>query len=134
MAELDDIYELEDADRKIIASELADLDESEAGYEDLKAKLETLMAQKTKKFIEEQKARMEELVSKKVAEALTNKNSMAEEVVAEEESESTEEILDNAEVEEESVPNNIAETSQQEATLSDQFKSVFNRDNVNIKY
>ena len=74
------------------------------------------------------------MISQKVAEALSNKNSMAEEVVAEEESESTEEILDNAEVEEESVPNNIAETSQQEATLSDQFKSVFNRDNVNIKY
>ena len=92
------------------------------------------MAQKTKKFIEEQKATMEKVISQKVAEALTNKNSMAEEVVAEEESESTEEILDNAEVEEESVPNNIAETSQQEATLSDQFKSVFNRDNVNIKY
>ena len=134
MAELDDIYELEDADRKIIASELADLDESEAGYEDLKAKLETLMAQKTKAFIKEQQAKMEELVSKKVAEALSNTKASAEEVVAEEQSESTEEILDNAEVEEESVPNNIAETSQQEATLSDQFKSVFNRDNVNIKY
>ena len=35
MAELDDIYELDDSDRQVIASELSNLDESEAGYEDL---------------------------------------------------------------------------------------------------
>lgn len=132
MAELDDIYELDDTDRQVIASDLSTLDESEAGYEAFKEKLEALMGPKAKAFIKEQEAMMNQRIAEEVAKAL--KTAKAEEVVAEEESESTEEILDNAEVEEESVPNNIAETSQQEATLSDQFKSVFNRDNVNIKY
>ena len=132
MTELDEIYDMDDSDRKIIASELVSLDQAETGYDDFKTKLEAMWNVKTKVFKEEQQALIQKRISDEVAKALDA--SKAEADVPTLKSESTEEILDHAEVEEETVPNNSAEISKQEQTLSDQFKSVFNRDNVNIKY
>lgn len=131
MSEIDEIYELNDSDRQIIASELSELDQSEAGYEAFKKKLEALLGPKAKAFIKEQEAMMNQRIEEEVAKALKVTN--AEEATAEQVSQSTEELLNNAEVDEESVPNNNAQASQEDG-LSNQFKSIFNRDNVNIKY
>jgi hypothetical protein len=132
MTEIDEHYELDDADRKIVASEITSLEEGDESFNTFKEKLEVMWKTKSKAYVEEHQQAIEDHIAEEVAKRLAE----AEVAPVTQESESTEQIFENAEVEDEeaALTNNSAEISKQAATLQDQFKSVFNRDNVNIKY
>lgn len=131
---LDETYELEDEDRKVLAAEVSSLDESEESFASLQEKLTVMWRHKDKSYIKEQQEVMEAKVNEEVEKRLQAFNESKASVEDAPESESTEEILENAEVEEEVITNNNGQAAKQEASLTEQFRAVFNRENVNIKY
>ena len=130
MGELDDMFDLEDEDRIVLASELKEL--ASDSYDDYKEKLSIVWKHKTKAFKQEQEKiyqeKLEEEVQKRLAE-LSEKGTEAEassEEVAEE-------AIENVEAEEDSVTNNDASSAKEELSLKEKFKQAFNKDNVTIQ-
>ena len=121
MSELDDMFELEDEDRMIIASDLKAIKESKA-YDEYKSKLSVSWRHKTKAFKEEQEKlfneKLEAEVQKRLGELSSSNQaeSSAEEVA--------EEAIENAEAEEEAVANNNAESATEDLSLREQFKKL----------
>jgi hypothetical protein len=133
MAEIDEEYELDADDRKIVASEVSQLGESQEAFDGLKEKFAVMWKTKTKAFIEEAEAKIQEKINEEVQKRVESLNlSKASEGAAVEES--VEDVLENAQVEEVVVTNNSAEASKQEETLAQKFSSVFTKENVNIQY
>jgi hypothetical protein len=121
MASFDEEYELTDEDRKIIASDIKELDEENfASYQE---KMTVLLRDKNKETLaakaEETKAATEEVVAE-VAEA-SQEEEEAKEVV--------ENALDNAEVEEDAV---AATTDVEEPTVYNKYKAAFSLENFKI--
>ena len=134
MAEIDEQYELDDADRKIVASEVGQIDSAEESFVALQDKFAVVWKTKTKAFIEQSNAEMQAKIDEEVQKRI---DSLSEVKASEpsEQNESTEDVLENVEVESvEVATNNNAEASRKEETLAEKFRSVFTRENVNIKY
>lgn len=148
MEALNEVYELDEDDSKILASELADLDGSEESFAGYQEKLAKVWKHKNKEFIAaEQKAfedRVAQEVEKRIAQTAeasveeqpevseaseTSETSETEEV---EGSEDVEEALDSLEVEEAAVVNNN-ETSSEGESLRDRFAKTF-KESVKISY
>jgi hypothetical protein len=123
MTSFDEKYELTDEDRKVIASDIKELDEE--AYSAYTEKMAVLLSAKDKEAIAAVAAAVEE-------EAKASKEETAEEVVASEEEtneEVVEEALDNAEVEADAV---ATTTEPEEQTLYEKYKNAFSVDNFNI--
>ena len=123
MASFDEKYELTDEDRKVIASDIKELDEE--AYSAYTEKMAVLLSAKDKEAIAAVAAAAKE-------EAEASKEEAAEEVVASEEEtneEVVEEALDNAEVEADAV---ATTTEPEEQTLYEKYKNAFSVDNFNI--
>jgi hypothetical protein len=129
MSVIEDIYELNDESRKVVANELKDLNESEESFATFQEKLEVVLKHQNKEFIakqeEEFNAKLAEAVEQRIAE-LKSENSSEEEAI--------EEAIDNVSAEEEVVANNNAESSEEELSLKDKFKQAFSEDNLTINY
>ena len=129
MSVIEDIYELNDESRKVVANELKDLDESDESFATFQEKLEVVLKHQNKEFIakqeEEFNAKLAEAVEQRIAE-LKSENSSEEEAV--------EEAIDNVSAEEEVVANNNADSSEEELSLKDKFKQAFSEDNLTINY
>ena len=130
MSLVEDIYELDEQSRKVVANELKTLDSSEESFAQFQEKLQVVLKHQNKEFIEKQQeefnTKLAEAVEKRIAE-LNSESSSEEEVV--------EEAIDNASAEEEeAVANNNAEVSQEEESLSEKFKKAFSEDNLTINY
>jgi len=129
MSVIEDIYELNDESRKVVANELKDLDESDESFATFQEKLEVVLKHQNKEFIakqeEEFNAKLAEAVEQRIAE-LKSENSSEDEAV--------EEAIDNVSVEEEVVANNNADSSEEELSLKDKFKQAFSEDNLTINY
>jgi len=136
MSELDDSFELEDEDRVVLASELKKLSSSEEAYAEYKEKLNVVWKHKTKAFKEEQEKVLQERIEEEVQKRISSLASEAEtsEASAEESSEEAEEVIENAEAEEEAVANNNSESIEQELSLKEKFKQAFSKDSIEIKY
>lgn len=136
MSSLEESFELGEADWKIVASELADLDSEEESFSSYVEKLNVVWEHKTKAFIEEQdqnfKVKLEEELEKRLASLQDTKASTQEE--EEEEEEDVEEILEEASAETFEAPNNSAEASEEEPSLRDKFAAAFSTENITIKY
>lgn len=131
MSLLDDVYQLEDEDRAILASELKEVGVEDSEFVAYQAKLAVSWKAKTKAFIEEQEKLFEEKVAAEVSKRLTNIDSEnpkpnPEEVV--------EAAMENIEGEGEVVLNNNGDASQEALTLREKFKRSFNKENVSIQY
>ena len=123
MASFDEKYELTDEDRKVIASDIKELDEE--AYSAYTEKMAVLLSAKDKEAIAAVVATAEE-------EAKASQEETTEEVVASEEEtneEVVEEALDNAEVEADAV---ATTTEPEEQTLYEKYKNAFSVDNFNI--
>jgi hypothetical protein len=135
MESIDEVYELDDEDRKILASEVAELDDSEDSFATYQEKLARVWSHKNKEYITKVAAEMEEKISaeveKRIAE-LQDSTASNEKIEAPEAKEVTEEALDNVEAEEAVVTNNNAEVAE-EPSLRDRFAKTF-RDSVKISY
>jgi len=144
METLDEIYDLDDEDRQILASELSGLDTSDDSFASYQEKLAKVWKHKNKEFISEQaqalEAKIAEEVEKRLAQVEEKVSETSEEVVAEvsqasdqsEESDQCDDILENIEVEEASVVNNNESSSKSES-FKDRFAKTF-KDSVNISF
>lgn len=131
MSELDDVFELEDEDRMILASELKGLS-SEESYAEYKEKLAVVWKHKTKAFKEEQEKIISEKIETEVQKRLSDLSEKEESSEASEEE--AEEVIESVEAEEADVANNDAAAAQEELSLRDKFKQAFTKESVNIKY
>lgn len=130
MSIVEEIYELNDESRKVVAEELKDLDGSEESFATFQEKLQVVLKHQDKKFIAQQQeefnSKLAEAVEKRLEELKSDSKSV-EEVV--------EEAIENVETEEvEAIANNNAESSEKELSLSEKFKKAFSEDNLTINY
>lgn len=127
---VEDLYELEDEDRKVIASELSELSLEEEAFAAYQEKLAVVFKSKSKEYLaklaEEMEAKINQEVEKRLAAQASQENS--EEVV-----EGVEETLEKAEAEEVSLPNNNCETAESEEDLRERFQKAF-KDSVKIQF
>jgi hypothetical protein len=135
MEALDEVYQLDDEDRKILASEVSDLDDAEDSFAVYQEKLATIWKHKNKERISALATEMEEKISAEVEKRLAElKDSKAGEKTEElkETSEATEEALDNVKAEDAAVTNNNAEVAE-EPSLRERFAKTF-KDSVTISF
>ena len=135
MTVIEEAYTLEDEDRKIIASELAEIDESEEAFASYQEKLSVVFKSKSNEYIQkladEMEARIQEEVEKRLASQASDSEVEAE--VEELSSQVIEESLEKANATEEAIPNNNGETSEVELTLKDRFAEAF-KNSVKVNY
>ena len=130
MASFDEEYELQDEDRKVIASDVKDLDEE--SYSNYWEKMSVLLKTKNKSVLAKQQEEAE--ASKKEEETETAKASeeapQPEAKAEAADEEVVDEALDNAEVDGDAV---AATTTAEEPTVYEKYKEAFSLDNFEIK-
>jgi len=143
MENIDSEYELAEEDRKALASEVSQLDETDESFESYKEKISVMWAHKNKEKIAEQEAafqaRLDEELQKKLEElntAQASETTKAQETAETEEAEQAEaeeDVLETVEAEQVDITNNNGETATEES-LRDQFRKTFSKENVTINY
>lgn len=133
MSLIEESYTLEDEDRKIIAAELSEIDDSEEAFASYQEKLSVVFKSKSNEYIQKLAEEMEAKIQEEVAKRLNSETSEATEVTAEEGSKVIEESLEKAEATEEVIPNNNGATSETEESLRDRFAQAF-KDSVKVTY
>ena len=144
---LNEIYDLDEEDSKIVASELADLDETEESFAGYQEKLAKVWKHKNKEFIAAEQKAFEDRVAAEVAKRLETVEAATEEKTevevevseasevqeeVEEASDEVAEALDALEVEEAAVVNNNESSSDNES-LRDRLSKTF-KESVKISY
>ena len=146
MEMLNDIYELDEEDSKIVAAELVELDETEESFAGYQEKLAKVWKHKNKEFIAAEQKAFEDRVAQEVEKRLTQTAEASEatteetkEVEVTEASETQEETsdevaeaLENLEVEDAAIVNNN-ESSSDGDSLRERFAKTF-KDSVKISY
>ena len=131
MGVVDEVYALEDEDRKILAHELADLDSSEEAFAEYQERISVLWKHKNKDFLEKQEeqfdAQIKAEVEKRIAEI-----SAASSTEAANSDVTVEEALEQLEEEQPTLPNNSEAAAEEEETLRDKFAAAFSKDNLII--
>jgi len=134
MEALDEIYQLDEEDRKILAAEVASLDDTDEVFASYQDKLSKIWAHKDKDRIGQLAKEMEEKIQKEVEKRLgelqPSKASKPTEPSLE--TEKAEEVLNNVESEKVEMTNNNAEVSE-EPSLRERFAETF-RDSITISY
>ena len=133
MSVIEEVYELDEEDLKVVASEVVTLDDTEESFAQYQEKLAVVFKSKSKEYLQKLADEMEAKITAEVEKRLAQKSEASEEVVAEEPAEVAEESLENAEAEEAVLPNNNGESIETEETLRDRFAKAF-RDNVKVTY
>jgi hypothetical protein len=147
MEALSEVYELDDEDRKILAADLSDLDETEDSFANYQEKLSKVWKHKNKETIATEQKAFEDRVAQEVAKRLetveateevsTETPEVAEVAEAsqteqEDSSDEVEEALDSLQVEEAAIVNNNESSSEGES-LRDRFAKTF-KESVKISY
>ena len=126
MEAIDQVYELEDEDRKVLASDLKELDKSEEAFASYQEKLAVMWKHKNKEskaaFEKQIQDRIDEEVAKKLSVSNASEQKTAEELA--------QEALENAKASEGNLPNNNESQSQQPTSLREKFANAFSRDNI----
>lgn len=132
MDSLDSEYELSDADRKIIASDIKGLDSTEESFASYQERMAVVYSHKSKKFLEDQEKQFNEKLEAAVKAKIEASEKTTEEVV-EEKQEDIEEVLDQVEASEE-VPSNNGDSTDKEISLKEKFEQAFSKESITIKY
>jgi hypothetical protein len=132
MESIDELYDLTDQDRGVLATEVKALDSVDAAFEDYQAKLASLLQHKSKAFKEEQTKQFEVKVQEAVEQRLAQETK-ANEDTAPTAIETVEDVVEDVEVPHSSMANNNEESSAQD-TLEDKFKKAFSAQNISITY
>ena len=130
MSSLEESFQLEEDDWKIVASELSELDAEEEAFATYLEKLNVVWKHKTIAYIEQQEKQFKEKVEEEIQKRLEEMT----EAKASVEVPDVEEVLEDAEVEELEATNNSAEAAAEEPSLRDKFAEAFSKDNLTIKY
>ena len=137
MGAIDELYDLSDQDRVVLANEVKSLESADAAFEEYQSKLSSLLQHKSKAFKVEQEKQFEARVQEELEKRMANTEVVEasdSEVVVEAASESTvEEIVENVEVPHSSMANNN-EASSTEESLTEKFKKAFNTESISITY
>jgi chromosome segregation ATPase len=133
MESVDDLYDLTDQDRGVLAKEIRGLDTSEAVFEEYHSKLASLLQHKSKAFKVEQEKQFETQVQEAVEKRLAQQAAASDNVSTTEPDETVEDVVENVEVPHSSMANNN-EASSVEESLEDKFKRAFSAQNISITY
>ena len=147
MEALSEVYDLDDEDLKILASELTQVDESEEGFASYQEKLSKVWKHKNKDFIAAEQKAFEARVDQEVAKRLetveaTDTEETSEEVAEiskasenqeQDSSDEVEDALENVQVEDAAVINNNESSSEVSSSLRDRFAKTF-KESVKISY
>jgi hypothetical protein len=130
MAHMDDVYELIDEDREVIATDVKDLDDE--GFETYQKKMSTLIRHKNKELLAEEAEKQDvagkaETKVEEVAKAASEANAKEERSDTEA---AVEEALENADPEASTVP---VSTSAEESTVHDRFARAFDVDQWELR-
>jgi predicted transcriptional regulator len=127
MEEIDQMFDLDDEDRRILVDDIKSLDESEESFASFKNKLSVIWRSKNKEAkseIEKQvQAKIEEEVQKRL-ELLKNSNAST--------TNSVEQILDKAKPVNAELPNNNQQSSEAPQSLVQKFAEAFRKENILI--
>ena len=127
-------YELNEEDLKIVASEVKDLEESDEAFASYQEKLGVIFAHKSKDYIKAQQEKFDaavaEAVEKKVS-SLEESKASTEEATAEV---NLEEVLDEAQETTPEIANTNEASSGEAETLKSKFQSAFSKENIKITY
>jgi hypothetical protein len=131
MGLIDELYQLEDEDRKILASELGSIDSNEEAFAQYQEKLAVIWKHKNKEYIEQQEAefsqRLQEEVEKKIAEiGVASSNAAAESDIT------VETAMENMEEENSPIPTNSEASTEEPETIEDKFRKAFSKENFII--
>ena len=145
MEALNEVYELDEEDSKILASELSSLDETEESFAGYQEKLAKIWKHKNKEFIAQEQKAFEDRVAAEVAKRLESADTAeASEETAQETQEvaqaseqtqqenDVEDSLDSLEVEEAAIVNNN-ESSSSEPSLRERLAKTF-KESIKISY
>jgi hypothetical protein len=131
MGVVDEMYELEEADRELLASELGALDLSDESFAEYQEKVAVFWQHKDKDFIQAKKeefdARIQAEVEKRVAQIGTASDKEVENSDA-----TVETAMENMEEEKSALPNNSEASTEEEVTLADRFQKAFSKENLII--
>ena len=136
MEAIDELYDLSDQDRTVLANEVKILEASDAAFEGYQSKLSSLLLHKSKAFKVEQEKQFEAKVQEELEKRLATTSQEVRAAVTEPAvatDECVEDFVDNVEVPHSSIANNN-EASSTEDSLSDQFRKAFNTENISITY
>ena len=135
MAAVDEIYQLSDEDRQILASEVKSLDESEEAFTEYQVKLAVVWAHKSKEQITKQEESLKEKIDREVEKRLAELSTASQEETSKESEEQVvDTALENAEETDQAVANNNAESSEEDLTLRQKFKQAFTKEHVTVNY
>lgn len=132
MSYIEEIYELEDEDRKVIASEVSDLSLEEEAFASYQDKLAIVLKSKSKEYLSKLAEEMEGRIQAEVEKRLSEASETVSEETASVESQ-VEETLDKAEAVETGIPNNNGESIETEESLQDRFVKAF-KDSVKVTF
>lgn len=129
MDSIDQTYELDDDDRKVLVSDLKALEPTDEAFASYQEKLAVMWKHKNKEakaaFEKQIQARIDEEVAKKL-----NVSTASEEKKTD--AELSQEALEKAEASKETLPNNNEHQSQTQPSLRDKFKTAFSKENIII--
>ena len=129
MDSIDQTYELDDDDRKVLVSDLKALEPTDEAFASYQEKLAVMWKHKNKEakaaFEKQIQARIDEEVAKKL-----NVSTASEEKKTD--AELSQEALEKAEASKETLPNNNEHQSQAQPSLRDKFKTAFSKENIII--
>lgn len=133
MSAIEEVYDLDEEDLKVVASEVVTLDETEESFSQYQEKLAVVFKSKSKEYLQQLADEMEAKITAEVEKRLSQKSEASTETSVEQASDVAEQSLENAEAEEAVLPNNNGESIETEETLRDRFAKAF-RDNVKVTY
>jgi hypothetical protein len=133
MSAIEEVYDLDEEDLKVVASEVVTLDETEESFSQYQEKLAVVFKSKSKEYLQQLADEMEAKITAEVEKRLSQKSEASTETSVEQASDVAEQSLENAEAEEAVLPNNNGESIETEETLRDRFAKAF-RYNVKVTY
>lgn len=129
MEVIDNSYDLDDEDRKVLLDELKNLDPSEEAFASYQGKLAIMWKHKDKEVKASYEKSIQERIDEEVAKKLASVSVASENKT---DKELAEEALEKAQASESELPNSNGESSKQTKSLRDKFASAFSRDNITI--
>ena len=129
MEVIDNSYDLDDEDRKVLLDELKNLDPSEEAFASYQDKLTVMWKHKNKEVKASYEKSIQERIEAEVAKKLASVSVASE---TKTDKELAEEALEKAQASESGLPNSNEESSKETKSLRDKFASAFSRENITI--
>jgi hypothetical protein len=129
---IDQAYELDDEDRKVLADDLKSLGDSEESFASYQTKLAVMWRGKNKEAKASLDKSIQERIDEEVAKKIASISKASEDKSDESDKQVAEKALDKAEASDKGLPNSNEESSKQQPTLREKFASAFTRENIVI--